>query len=190
MPGIYRASPTAVPSCLEQGELLSGLDQVRLALVAVGDPSPAVETIRHPLAIILSQACDLEQDFGSRFPTPIPSKQIPSVLFCEVSLANDLRGSDGMNGTIWNTVKKNSHERYQFLERVEPSCEAKAEGLGELGIDFKRYFTLPTEEVYKRIELGLVSRRFVLISPYLEHLSSRFAYYMGRVGLVRGHASE
>ena len=39
-------------------------------------------------------------------------------------------------------------------------------GIPELGVDFKRYFTIPTDEIYKRIEKGEVRRRCVLMSPY------------------------
>jgi hypothetical protein len=86
-------------------------------------------------------------------------------------------------------VKINKHERYHFLQLVEPSCDAQGTGLVELGIDFKRYFTLPTEEVYKRVEIGSAKRRCVLESPYLEHFSTRFAYYLSRVALPQDHAS-
>ena len=50
---------------------------------------------------------------------------------------------------------------------------AIGEGMPELGIDFKRYFTIPTDEVYFRIRAE-AQRRSRLRSPYLEHLSNRF----------------
>jgi hypothetical protein len=59
-----------------------------------------------------------------------------------------------------------------------------------MGIDFKRYFTIPADETYRRVELGEAQRRCVLQSPYLEHLSSRFAYYLSRVALPLDHVSE
>jgi hypothetical protein len=40
-------------------------------------------------------------------------------------------------------------------------------------MDFKRYFSLPTEEVYYRID-SEAKRRCRLVSPYAEHLSTRF----------------
>lgn len=63
-------------------------------------------------------------------------------------------------------------------------------GLPELGIDFKKIFTIPTDEIYQRIALGQVKRRAVLVSPYLEHLSSRFAYFLSRIALPQEHLSE
>jgi hypothetical protein len=70
------------------------------------------------------------------------------------------------------------------------ACDRLQEGLPELAIDFKRYFTVPTDEVYRRIELGEARRRCLLISPYLEHLSSRYAYFLSRIALPVDHASE
>ena len=39
--------------------------------------------------------------------------------------------------------------------------------LPELGMEFKRYFSMPTAEIYHRIEMSHTQRRFVsLQSPY------------------------
>ena len=95
-----------------------------------------------------------------------------------------------MNSTIWDRVKKNKDERYHFLEKIPANCDACGEGLPELGVDFKCYFTLPTEEVYRRVELNKARRRSVIRSPYLEHLSSRFAFFLSRVALPQEHLSE
>ena len=188
-PPIYRASATTVPSCLQQGEVISEVEQVRLDLATVGTQAPAVSTITHSYAIVMSQDCDLEQDFKSRGPSPVQSKQVPCILFCEVWSAAELRDAGEIDSTIWAGVKVNKNERYHFLQLVDPSCDAQQIGLSELGIDFKRFFAIPTDEVYRRIELGLVKRRCVLVSPYLEHLSSRFAYFLSRVALPQDHAS-
>ena len=142
--------------------------------------------VEYPYAIVLSQACDLTQDFSSR---QNGKSQLPDVLFCQLPTADALKAGCG-GSDIWKRVKQNKDERYHFLEKVPIDSDAAGEGLPEMGIDFKRYFTLPTEEVYRWIELGQTKRRAVLCSPYLEHLSSRFAYFMSRVGLPRDHVSE
>jgi hypothetical protein len=64
------------------------------------------------------------------------------------------------------------------------------EGLSELAIDFKKYFTLPIEELYRRIEIGEAQRRCVLVSPYMEHVCNRFSYFLSRIALPFDHASE
>ena len=89
----------------------------------------------------------------------------------------------------WDRMKQNNDERYHFLEKAGRGCDRLNEELPELAIDFKRYFTVPTDEVYGRIAIGETQRRCVLTSPYLEHLSSRFANYLSRVGLPRPHFS-
>ena len=176
---------------LRQGEMLTNLIQIHLDLQTIGLPEPRVTPRRHEYALVLSQDCDLDLDFKARGGTISPEKQSPSVLFCEVITAQELRfGPGGMNSTIWSNVRTNKHERYQFLQKVDPAEDALGKRLPELGIDFKRYFTIPVDEVYHRIELGEAQRRCVLNSPYLEHLCCRFANYLSRVALPLDHLSE
>jgi hypothetical protein len=189
-PGIYRLSEVTVGSPLRQGELLTNVVFVRLDLATLSADSPGVQRVTHPYALILTQDCDLEQDFRARQGVNKPDKLIPAVLLCEVITAEQLRGSTGITTDIWKGISQNKNERYHFLQKIEPACDACREGLPELGIDFKRYFTLPTDELYRRIEMGEARRRCVLASPYLEHLSSRFAYFMSRVALPEDHFSE
>jgi len=147
--------------------------------------------VHHPLAVILTQDCDLEQDFKARQGHVAADKQIPSLLFCEVATAEDLYGFvKQTNKKLWDRIRINKDERYHFLQKVEPGDDALGQGLPEMGIDFKRYFTIPTDELYRRVELSEAQRRCILQSPYLEHLSSRFAYYLSRVALPLDHVSE
>jgi hypothetical protein len=147
--------------------------------------------IEHPFAVVLSQDCDLEQDWKVRQEMSPDSqeaspRELPSILFAEVHTAADLRGR--LNGGLWQRIRQNKDERFHFLEEVPAGAEAMANGLPELGIDFKRYFSIPTREVYKRME-GPAQRRCRLQSPYLEHLSTRFCYYQFRVALPLDHQS-
>jgi hypothetical protein len=93
-----------------------------------------------------------------------------------------------MNKDRWSKVKTNKDERYQFLEKVPSESDALGKGLPELGIDFKRYFCLPTDEAYYRLETDAM-RRCRLRSPYLEHFSTRFSYFLSRVALPNDHRS-
>ena len=184
---IYQPSP-AQGTCLYQGEILSDLIRVRLDLKTIQEDQPGVLNIVYPYAVVLTQACDLTQDFRERGNN---QSQLPNMLFCHLPTAEELRrNTSGMNSTIWDRVKKNKDERYHFLERIPEECDACGEGLPELGADFKQYFTIPAEEVYRRIEIGQSRRRCILCTPYVEHLSGRFAYFIGRVALPRDHTSE
>jgi len=152
---------------------------------------PRIRSVTYDHAIVVTQDCDLEQDFRVRFPDEKPSdKLLPNILFCPVATAVELRGTTGITSDIWRRISQNKDERYHFLQAVEAGSDAQQSGLPELGIDFKRVFTLPTDELYLRIELGEAKRRSVLQSPYLEHLSERLAHFNSRVALPEDHFSE
>lgn len=183
---IYRRSPE-IGTCLCQGEILSDLIRFPLDIKTINDPEPGIVRIDHPFALVLTQACDLTQDFDARLHQK--PHQLPDVLFCQLPIASALKTPE-LNSKIWDRIKRNKDERYHFLEMIPSECDACGNGIPELGVDFKRYFTIPTEEVYLRIELGQTRRRSVLCTPFLEHVSSRFAYFLSRVGLPREHISE
>ena len=139
---------------------------------------------------MLSQDCDLESDYRARQSKPSDHKQIPNVLFCEVIEAEDLRGREGINSEIWRRLKKNTDERYAFLENVSAHHDACGEGTPDLGVDFKRYFAIPTSEVYSQIMRGLAKKRARLLPPYVEHLCTRFFGFQARVALPREHGQN
>lgn len=184
--GIYEPSVLAGP--LRQGEILCDLVQPKLKVETVGSLEAEFVLQIHPYAIIVSQDCDLDWDYKARAATTT-DKLIPSVLFCEVTTAASLRSS-GIQSDIWKRIKINKDERYQFLQKVAEDEDVLQQGLSELGVDFKRYFTLPADEVYARIASKETKRRCRLVSPYLEHFSTRFAYYQFRVALPADHFSE
>jgi hypothetical protein len=182
---IYEPSIDSV--CLRQGEILSGLVRHTLDAKKFGDHPLGMMKTEHPYVVVMSQACDLEQDFNVRMKDG--TEQLPDVLFCQLPTAEQLRS--GISGSeIWKRIKSNKDERYHFFEKIMPECDLLGSGLPELGADFKRYFTVPTAEVYRWLELGITQRRSVLTSPYLEHLSTRFSYFLSRVGLPHNHVSE
>ncbi len=190
---MYRASLATAGYCLRQGEILSDLVHARLALSSVGTDEPVIEEFTHPFALLLTQDCDLEQDFAVRQAGKASDKLLPCLLFCEVTTAAETlaRVAEGSKNR-WKglNISQNKNERFHFFQKVDPACDARQIGLEELVIDFKRSFALPTAEVYRRIELDQARRRSILCSPYLEHLSSRFAYYLSRVALPLDHMSE
>lgn len=173
---------------LRQGEILSDLIETRMVSVSK-DQAPQVDLVTHPFALILSQDCDLDLDFQARnSPETVshPSnKLLPSILFCEATTATDLR-SHLSDSQIWKQITQNKNERYQYLRGVAAEVDALGTGTSDLGADFKRYFAISTEHVYLQLQ-GPAKRRSRLQSPYLEHLSSRFAYYLSRVALPEEH---
>ena len=170
----------AADGALRQGEIFSDLVQVIPALEGVGAAEGvAVRYQTHPFAIIVSQDCDLDLDHRVRTgQIDRPDKLVPSVLFCEVTTAEAMCQQVAASD-IWKRIRQNDDARYQFLQAVPPELDAAADGLPELTIDFKRFFTLPTAETVFRLtdatpvpggDAIRVRRRSVLKSPYLEHL--------------------
>lgn len=189
-------TPSLAPNTqLRQGEIITGLIQYQLVLDSVGQPELTIDEKIHPYAIILSQDCDLEQDFRIRNSDPATQREtdkVSNVLFCEVVTAENMRGVANVTGItteIWKLIRQNKNDRYHFLEQVAAAQDATGAGLPELGLNFKRYFTIPTAEVYRQLEINIAQRRCRLISPYLEHLSDRYGNYLTRIALPEDHAS-
>jgi hypothetical protein len=185
---IYTSSSSE--EALRQGEILTNLIQACLAPESIEQKEPLVNPITHPFAIVLSQDCDLDWDYKARNRQCAGDKIIPNILFCEVTTAKSLYSRADMNNKFWRRIKINKDERYQFLQKIDSSEDALGQGLPELGIDFKRYFTIPTEEVYQRLQMGEAQRRCRLVHPYLENLTTRFYYFQFRVALPEEHFSE
>jgi hypothetical protein len=96
-----------------QGEILSELVQTQLEIESVSITAAIrVSQKLHPFAIVLSQGCDLDLDFKVRAGQAKEDKLLPNVLFCEVFTATELKGSGGMNSSIWGRVQRNKDERY------------------------------------------------------------------------------
>lgn len=173
---------------LRQGEILSDLIETRMVSVSK-DQAPQVDLVTHPFALILSQDCDLDLDFQARNSPEAVShpddKLLPSVLLCQATSATELR-SHLSDSQIWKQITQNKNERYQYLRGVPAEMDALGTGTPDLGADFKRYFAVSTEHIYLQVQ-GPARRRSRLQSPYVEHLSSRFAYYLSRVALPEEH---
>lgn len=169
---------------LRQGEILSDIIQVRINLKDIrAEKLPRLRNIVHPWVIIVSQDCDLDWDFKARRDEGSPLKLMPSVLFCEMFEATKVTQDK-------DKIKQNKNERYHFFQRCEKGADASHMGLPELVVDFKRYFSVPTDEVYARINASQLRRRSRLVSPYLEHFATRFYYFQYRVALPSDHQSE
>lgn len=189
MPDEGRFYAPSRSGALRQCELVSSLVEVRAASTSGQQDNPTVDLVTHPFALVLSQDCDLEIDFLARnhpesLSTP-KEKLLPGVLFCELVAASELKGrlSDGQ---IWRQIRENKNERYAYLRSGPPELDALKEGFPDLGMDFKRYFTVPTNVVYEQLS-NKAARRACLESPYLEHLSTRFANYLSRIALPEEH---
>lgn len=191
-PPIYCPSD-AIGTALRQGEILTNLIQVRLDLESLKVGEFAAEQIIHPFAVVLTQDCDCIQDHKARAVSEEKSKNyVPNIMFAEVHTAEWMRDKENLerlDSTLWKPVRQNKNERYHFLQAVPAEIDAQGEGLPELTLDFRRYFSIPTDEVYHRLGVAEAKRRCRLVSPYLEHLGARFSFFSQRVALPRDHES-
>lgn len=183
--------PSVIDGRLWQGELFSDLVQVRLALQSLQRGSEQVnDYVEHPHAVVLSQDCDLVQDYELR---RRGDGNLPNVLFCDIHEAANyqatLQQREDFGRRDWRRIEQNQNERYHFLQRVNPDEDALQTGLPMLVIDFKMYFTIPTDEVYARLLLN-TRRRCRLNTPYVEHLGHRFSSFQSRVALPVDHLTE
>ena len=186
-----------------QAEILSLVQQVKRSISAATE---TFDLVNHPLAIIISQDCDLDLDFRARNgllgpdkKIVGPEKRIPNILFCEVFTADQLLGSGRdsgeLNSTIWSRIKTNDHVRYHFLQAAEAELDGVGKGLPELAVDFKRYFTIVADDLYVQLldsenqDPGPIQRRLRLRTPYCEHFCTRFGFYLSRIALPEPHFS-
>jgi hypothetical protein len=176
-------SPSAKGGALRQSEILGNVTQAHLAIESVrnGEAAPQILPKVHPFAVVMTQDCDLEQDFNARTSGSVQN-MIPSVLLCEAEYAEALLAKVPPGKDIKKPIAENRNERYHILDTVPAGCDASGSGIPQLGIDFKRLFTIPTDELYLRLEREAI-RRCYMESPYLENLGNRFSRFIGRVAL-------
>lgn len=196
---MFSRSPNGIDSALRQGEILSNVVELQLDPLAIesedADSIYDVEPVKHPFAVIVSQDCDLEQGYNFTIHKRGNLRQeSPSILFCQAEGVDKFRKSDLYkslfnSSTFKNDFKNNDVFRYHFIQEIPTEYDARNSGLPELGLDFKRYFSIPTAEVYRRIELGHTCRRTVLESPYRDHFSRRFFNFNSRVALPEEYES-
>jgi hypothetical protein len=196
-------SPSPTEGVFRQGEIVSDVIQVHLRAVSLAPDASEVDLEEkvHPYALILTQDCDLDWDFKARSAhvdelrpgyereeNKRQAKLVPNVLLCELATTDALRprlpGSD-----VLRRIRANQDERYHCLQAIAPGHDCVGIGIPELVADFKRLFSIPTEELYLRLALGM-RRRALLRSPHLQHLSSRFGYYCLRVALPEDAPTE
>ena len=222
-----------------QTELLSNVVEwrVKIETIVASAATVQVEEFIHPLAIVMTQDCDVALDHKARYEAGAEHRQIDSILLCEVDAAAVMRErGERLDSKRWRQVESNQNERYHVLQAV-PAIIAECHSLpaeavggaggdtvameraprgwrrwlaclsrarptptrpavvepghvaldpqfrGNLGLDFRRIFTMPTPEVYRRIEIGEAHRHCYLSPVHRDHLSNRFYGYHMRVAL-------
>ena len=169
---------------ISQGDIFQRFNYIRW--VELTDGNMDIDEIEIPFFVVLTQSCDLDEDFKDRGKPKEEKrdKYIQSILVCPAYIADLLRHGkhlekfdlimENYDSKRWNIIKKNNNARYHFLEKNE---ELK---LPDLVIDFKQYYTVPTYILYKIHKNHYVGS---LKPLFRENLSHRFAFYLSRIGL-------
>ena len=169
---------------LNQGDILEGLSIVS-AVFQAGD---VIETrVTFPYIIVMTQDCDLEQDYRSREKEDAKEEEdkfLQSILVCPAFVAEDLKEGNHLSefglkplsipSERYRLVRSNQIKRHHFLE------ESLRYKMPDLIVDFKIYYTVPRDKIYEKSkEKNKVSIR----NLFREDLSQRFSYYLSRIGL-------
>ena len=160
-----------------QGDILKDLD------FQVGHLKKETEKDKFhlPHSVILNQDCDLQQDFDCRKIKGNQDKYLLSFLVCPAYSLNDFAFGTPLRN--WQMRKfypkeieklKNNDEykRYHFLSKESDFS------MPELVIDFKHFFTLPRDFLYKQRKDKYVAS---LNEIFREELSQRFSNYLSRI---------
>lgn len=163
---------------LRQAEIISNLYQFTYDV----STNEVIKTL-HAYAIILSQDCDLLWDFEAKMRNE--RRDLNGVLVYEIESVPDIRARLP-GGDILRRIRRHGEERYHFLGPVPQDADTLNEGLPELVIDFRRFYTLPADEIYRQCAIegpDGAKRRCRLDIPYREHLQLRAGFYFQRIAL-------
>lgn len=176
---------------LSQGDIFRGLE---FRYVSIEDDATSGYAFPFPYAVILSQACDLQQHYKNteqnntkRDSDQKHDKILNTILVCPAfPHENFLTGKhiddrtmydfDGPKGQekAYNKLKKNDvYSRYHYLSKIDDIFP-------ELIIDFKNFHTVPIEIVQGKYQDCYLAS---LKQLYRERLSQRFTDYLSRIGL-------
>lgn len=178
---------TTKVSRISQGDIVKDIEHIEYVSEKSGNIE--VSKIVFPLAIVLTQDCDLAQDYmyrWSKTSTKNEDKWLMSVIMAPIYNVEHLYTGEhlsdiGMSMTPINrrrtpgdNLRKNETPRYHYLEfpsgiSIPPSV-----------IDFKHYFTANVAYLKKH-----KSKLFAcqVSELYREDISQRFASYLSRIGL-------
>jgi hypothetical protein len=172
---------------VQQGDVFEDVDLVRYA--PLNSAQLEVAFVRFPWVVVLSQDCDLQQDFKTRWGRPTLANQdkyLLSVLVAplynasHVYLGTQLRelGLESQKidsgKSTGSNLRKNQNPRYHYMEL--PS----GLGLPPLVVDFKHYFTADVGYLREKKPENWVC----CVGPlFREDLAHRFSSFLSRIGL-------
>jgi hypothetical protein len=172
---------------LHQGEILRDVDFIEYAVQRHGIIE--ISVITFPNVVVLTQDCDLQQDYGVRWSRTERPKNHDKKLFS--ALVAPLYNYDhfllgehlsdlgmSMQKVDSKTNKQNLHNN--MLPRYHYLGFGKSAPIVPSVVDFKHYFSVNIEHMKRDIRTKFVCR---LAPLHREDLSQRFAAFLSRIGL-------
>jgi hypothetical protein len=175
-------------SRITQGDIISNVEFIEYAEEKEGQFE--ISKLIFPLVFVLSQDCDLEQDYNNRHDSSKTNqdKHLISVIVAPLYNFEHLKNGEHLidlglsmapfspnpSKTDNRFLKNNQNPRYHYLA-FEPSLP-----IVDSVIDFKHYFTVNINyiTILKRTNfVGAVKEL------YREDISQRFASFLSRIGL-------
>lgn len=146
--------------------------------------------LEFPLAMILTQECDLEQNLNERNRNNVKAdekflhdKYLVSLLCAPIYNAQHLFLGEHLSFLEIQTTKKGKEQKNYIMSNRDPRYHyfefEESTRLVPSVIDFKHYFSVSLEILEAKI-----ANRICSIKPiYREYISQRFANYLSRIGL-------
>jgi hypothetical protein len=168
---------------ISQGDIFRDVECIEYAVEKRGIVE--VSKIIFPLVVVLTQDCDLEQDFNGRGGDKqgnrllsvlvVPLYNAEHVFTGEHLSELDIKGTNiNRKKTEGKTLMQNERPRYHYMDfPVDIPAVASI-------ADFKHYFSVQTTYLESIRKKHFVCR---LTDLFREDLSQRFAAYLGRIGL-------
>lgn len=162
-----------------QGDIFSDIEI--LESIEVKGSQIIVEKLQFPYVVCLNQECDLEHDFNC--------SNNKDIKLLHVAIAPAFNFEDFLSGTHWagifdsnmtakrkdtktKLIMDNEIPRYHYLNFSES-------GMPELVVDFKHFFTINRNLLYKNLPNRLCS----MDDLFKEKISQRFSNFISRIGL-------
>ncbi|MCO5250970.1 MAG: hypothetical protein M9949_06065 [Candidatus Kapabacteria bacterium] len=170
-----------------QGDIIRDVELIEKAEIL--DTGLYISKIVFPYIIVLTQDCDLEQDYNNRTSKEVKNqdKHILSVIVAPLyNLAHVYNGEhlselklvmhnfNDNSKTHKGFLEQNNNPRYHYMEF------AQSVRIVNSVIDFKHYFTVNNEGLKEKKASNFVCKVSEL---YREQISLRFANYLSRIGL-------
>jgi hypothetical protein len=186
----YEPSPSDGP--LRQAEVLKDVVEPRVLSSAEG--SVQFVQMPHPLSVVMSQDCDLEQDYNLRFPlgeTPRTPEDVDreanalqTVILCDAYETENMEEyfPAKLSKAERRLVAGNRNERYHCLG--EATCPG-GEVMAPVMLDLRTPYAVPAAILYEQLadtDAG-ATRLGVVPVIYSHDLMQRFFSYQARVAL-------